>query len=151
MNNSPREDLLDAFAALLGEIRQANGYLTDAGLAVTREPTPTLAETAEEFITVVWVRQARATEPALVRTHRLTTVQVIAKVPAALDDAQARLDAITTDIEVAMDRRQSAFPDKYQYPQYQAAEPLVPQPHTAGWIGVSITYTSHIPIRRPAA
>ena len=151
MNNSPREDLLNAIAGLLGEIQQANGYLTDAGQAVTREPTPVLAETADEFVTVVWSRQQRATEPALVRTHRLTTVQVIAKVPASLTDAQARLDAITTDIEVAMDRRQTAFPTGYQYPQYQAAEPLVPQPHTAGWIGVSMTYTSHIPIRRPAA
>ena len=151
MNNSPREDLLGAFAALLGNILQANGYLTNAGQAVTREPTPVLAETADEFVTVVWSRQQRATDPALVRTHRLTTVQVIAKVPASLTDAQARLDAITTDIEVAMDRRQTAFPTGYQYPQYQAAEPLVPQPHTAGWIGVSMTYISHIPIRRPAA
>ena len=151
MNNSPREDLLDAFAALLGQIQQANGYLTDAGLSVTREPTPVLAEAAGEFVTVVWARQQRATEAALVRSHRLTTVQVIAKVPATLDGAQTRLDAITTDIEVAMDSRQTAFPTGYQYPQYQSAEPLVPQPHTAGWIGVSITYTSHIPIRRPAA
>jgi hypothetical protein len=151
MNNSPREDLLSAFAALLGNILQVNGYLTNSGQAVTLEPTPVLAETAAEFVTVVWSRQQRATDPALVRTHRLTTVQVIAKVPAGLADAQARLDAITTDIEVAMDRRQTAFPAGYQYPQYQQAEPLVPQPHTAGWIGVSITYTSHIPIRRPAA
>ena len=151
MNNSPREDLLTALAAVLAGITQAAGYLTDAGLAVTREPTPMLAETAAEFVTVVWSRQQRATEPALVRTHRLTTVQVIAKVPAALDDAQARLDAITTDIEAALDKKQFAFPAGYQYPQYQAAEPLVPQIHTAGWIGVSITYTSHIPIRRPAA
>lgn len=151
MNDSPREDLLDAFAAVLSGITQAAGYLTDAGLAFTREPTPVLAETAGEFVTAVWSRQQRATEPALVRTHRLTTVQVIAKVPAALADAQERLDAITTDIEAAMDKRQTAFGKGYQYPQYQSAEPLVPQPHTAGWIGVSITYTSHIPIRRPAA
>jgi len=151
MNNSPREDLLLAFEGILLGILQANGYLTDAGLAFTREPTPVLAEAAGEFVTVVWTRQARATEPALVRTHRATTVQIIAKVPTARDDAQARLDAITTDIEAAMDRRQGEFPAGYQYPQYQAAEPLVPQTPTAGWIGVSITYTSHIPIRRPAA
>lgn len=151
MNNSPREDLLEAVAGILGDILQANGYLTDAGQAVTREPTPVLAETAGELIAVVWSQQQRATEAALVRTHRLTSVQIIAKVPAGLADAQTRLDAITTDIETAMDRRQTAFPAGYQYPQYQQAEPLVPQPHTAGWIGVSITYTSHIPIRRPAA
>lgn len=151
MNNSPREDLLDAFATILAGITQANGYLTDAGLAFSREPTPMLAESADAFVTAVWSRQQRATEPALERTHRLTTVQVIAKVPALLDDAQERLDAITTDIEVAMDKRQKAFPSGYEYPKYQTAEPLVPQIHTAGWIGVSITYTSHIPIRRPAA
>lgn len=151
MNNSPREDLLDAFATILGGITQVNGYLTDAGLAFSREPTPMLAENAGAFVTAVWIRQQRATVPALVRTHRLTTVQVIAKVPALLDDAQDRLDAITTDIEAAMEKQYQWFPKGHQYPQYQTAEPLVPQIHTAGWIGVSITYTSHIPIRRPAA
>lgn len=151
MNNSPREDLLAAMAAQLSNITQANGYLTDVGAAVTREPTPVLADDAAEFVTVVWSQQQRATDPALVRTHRLTRVQVIAKVPAGLDDAQDRLDAITTDIEAALEQRQSAYPVGTQHPQYQAAEPLVPQSHSNRWIGVSITYASHIPIRRPAA
>lgn len=151
MNNSPRETLLDSFATLLGQIRIANGYLTDAGLAFTREPTPVLAEASGAFVTAVWTRQDRAANEALMRTHRQTTVQVIAKVPSHLDNAQERLDAITTDIEVAMDKKQIAFPVGWQYPVYQSAEPLVPQAHTTGWIGVSITYTSHIPIRRPAA
>lgn len=151
MNNSPREDLIDAIAGILADIRQANGYLTDAGLVVTSEPTPQLAEVASACVFVVWSRQERASEAALVRTHRLTTVEVIAKVPAGYEDAQAQLDAITTDVEAAMDRRQGAFPPGYQYPQYRSAEPVVPQSSAVGWIAVSITYTSHIPIRRSAA
>jgi hypothetical protein len=148
---SPRDQLLAGLEDILTRIRQANGYLTDAGANFTREPRPASDDSADEFITAVWSRQERATDPALVRTHRLTTVQVAAKVPAGLTDAQARLDAITTDIEMAMEKQEFRFPSGIQYPKYQAAEPALPQQAGAGWIGVFLTYTSHIPIRRPAA
>ena len=149
--SSSRESLLTCVQQSLQRITTENGYETDAGLTVTREPAPLLAEEVEEFIAVVWAKQERASEPALLRTHRLTTVQVIAKVRAGMAEAQARLDAITEDIESAMADQQFRYPTGFQYPQYQAAEPLVPQQITLGWIGVSIAYTSHIPIRRPAA
>jgi len=144
--SSPRWILLDAFAAILSGIRLGNGYRTDAGMAFTREPTPQSADESAEFVTAVWTRQERASDQALIRTHRLTTVEVIAKVPAALDSAQERLDAIAADIERAFSGRQKSFPAGCQFPQYQGATPLTPQQPGAGWVGVSITYTSHIPI-----
>ena len=148
---SPRATLLSAIEDALKRITRGNGYITDAGQTVTREPAPVAGEAESEFITVVWARQERANDTALTRTHRATTVQVIAKVAARMSNAQARLDDITTDIETAMADQQFRFPVGYQFPQYQSAEPLMPQQSTTGWIGVSIAYASHIPIRRPAA
>jgi len=149
--SSSRSALLSKIETSLKRITKANGYHTNAGLAVTLEPAPAIAEAKNEFIAVVWAKQDRATDQALVRTHRLTTVQIVAKVDAGLTEAQSRLDEITEDIETAMADQQFRYPVGFQFPQYQSAEPLVPQQITTGWIGVSIAYTSHIPIRRPAA
>ncbi|AIC13909.1 hypothetical protein [Xylella fastidiosa] len=148
--NSPRATLLSSVEAVLTQITTAAGYLTDVGRTFTLEPAPVLGETTDACITVIWTRQERATIAALTHTHRLTTFQVIAKVPVSFSDAQARLDAITTDIETAMNAKQAHFPVGFHCPQYQVAEPLIPQQHTVGWIGVCITYTSHIPIHPPA-
>lgn len=150
MNNSPRETLIDSCGQVLARIKTVDGFLTDAGLQFTEEPAPVVGDEAGEFITVVWDKQERATDPALLRTHRLTTVRVIAKVKASLTNAQERLDALVTDIEAAFEKQQFRFPVGYQFPQYQSAEPLAAS-ITAGWVGAAVTYTSHIPIRRPAA
>ena len=149
--SSPRKILLACVEDALKRIKTADGYITNAGLHVTQEPAPVIADDAAEFIAVVWNRQERATDPALVRTHRLTTFSVLAKVPAKLTEAQSRLDDLTTDIESAMADQQFRYPVGFEFPKYQSAEPLVPKQITDGWIGVSIAYASHIPIRRPAA
>ncbi|MCH6484244.1 hypothetical protein MMG85_11815 [Pseudoxanthomonas sp. LH2527] len=148
---SPREMLLTRIAECLQRIRVADGYLTDAGLTVTREPAPVIGEAEAAFIAVVWDKQDRAVDPARSNTSRLTTVQVLAKVPATLANAQAKLDALTTDIEEAMADQAFRYPVGFQFPQYQSAQPLAPQQVGQAWIGVAITYTSHIPIRRRAA
>lgn len=141
-----RVQLLEAVQTCLQRISQANGYATDAGALVTLEPAPVVAEDGNEFVAVVWNRQARASDPALTRTHRLTELQIIAKVPATLQDAQARVDAISDDIERAMAERYADFPQRIQFPVYQSAEPFS-GPITASWVGVTFTFTSHIPIK----
>ncbi len=143
---SARTTFLAAIKDCLARIRQADGYLTDAGALATLEPAPVLADEKTPFLTIVWERQARATEPALARTHRLTTVRVIAKIPAASEEAQAWIDAVTDDIERAMSAQHFRFPVGHQVPQYQSAEPLT-GPLASGWVGVIFTFTSHIPIR----
>ena len=145
---SPRTVLLEAFRDCLARIQVAAGYNTNAGSAVTLEPAPHLHSEAA-FIAPVWARQQRATQAAIERTHRLTTVDVVAKVPAALANAQEVLDAIVADIEQAMDEQQFRFPHRYEFPKYQSAEPLAANV-TAGWIGAVVTYTSHIPIKPTA-
>lgn len=141
---SPRETMRAAMVECLQRIQVADGYNTDAGDDVTLEPAPVVSEEKSEFITVVWSRQARPTQPAVMRTHRLTTFDVVAKLSTTLGNAQTRLDAIVSDIEAAMADQQFRYPKGYEFPQYQSTEPLAGAV-TAGWIGAVLTYSSHIP------
>lgn len=145
MADSPRKVYLGHIAECLKQIRKSDGYNTNAGATVTLEPGPKLADDAA-FVTVVWSRQARATEPAVVRVARATTVDIVAKVPAKFTTAQEMLDAIVSDIELALDKQQYRFPVGYQSPQYQSAEPLAAAA-ADGWVGVVVTVAGHIPIR----
>lgn len=144
---SPRQILLAATVDCLREILQASGYRTDAGHDVTDEPAPAAAdEKPDPFLSAVWIRQERATDPAVIRTHRLTTFRVVGRLPASMSNAQERVDALTADVERALDGRPEQWPAGYSSPVYVSAEPLAAQPE-AGYVGVAITYTSHIPIK----
>ncbi|MBD9368857.1 hypothetical protein [Xanthomonas sp. XNM01] len=142
---SPREVLLGAVSDCLSRIRTADGYQTNAGAGVTLEPAPALEGDAA-FIAVVWASQARPTEPAVSRTHRLTTVRIVAHVPARLHVAREVIDQITGDIERAMADQAYRYPQGYSVPQYQSAEPIVGA-STDRWVGVGLTYISNIPIQ----
>lgn len=144
---SPRQVLLSATLDCLREILQADGYRTDAGNDVTDEPAPAAAaEKPNPFLSAVWIRQERATEPAVSRTHRLTTFRVVGQLPSDMDNAQERVDALTSDVERALDARPQHWPAGFSSPVYVSAEPLAAQPE-AGYVGVAITYTSNIPIK----
>ncbi|MBA0420331.1 hypothetical protein D7Y22_05040 [Stenotrophomonas maltophilia] len=123
-----------------------NGYLTDAGAGWTLEPKPGDQDT-QAVLTALIEKQQRPESPSKTNTHRLTTISVIAKVPADTEGYQQALDDLVTDIESAMDSREVArnFPDGIQVPVYVGMEPLMPEKASAGWVGVLITYQSHIP------
>ncbi|ASK91874.1 MULTISPECIES: Clp protease/crotonase-like domain-containing protein [Xanthomonas] len=142
---SPRETLRAAVRDCLAQITVANGYATDAGLAVTLEPGQVGDETLAVLAPLV-TRQERASEQSQARTHRLTTLAVLAKVPADLGEAQARLDDLIADVERAMADKQARYPIGYQFPQYVAMEPAEAKAGM-GWVGALITYQSHIPIK----
>ena len=143
---SPRKQLLQAMGKTLQLISTDNGYLTDAGAGWTLEPAPGDQDTLA-VLTAVIEKQQRAETPSKVNTHRLTTLSVIAKVPADTDGYQRKLDDLITDVEAAMDSRETArnFPDGIQVPVYVGMEPLMPEKASAGWVGVLITYQTHIP------
>ncbi|WP_234367961.1 hypothetical protein [Stenotrophomonas maltophilia] len=143
---SPRRQLLLAMEKTLQQISIENGYLTDAGAGWTLEPTPGDQDT-QAVLTALIEKQQRPESPSKVSTHRLTTVSVIAKVPADTEDYQRVLDDLVTDIEAALDTREVArnFPDGIQVPVYVGMEPLMPEKASAGWVGVLLTYQSHIP------
>ncbi|HDS1222115.1 TPA: hypothetical protein QEF96_000785 [Stenotrophomonas maltophilia] len=130
----------------LQQISIENGYLTDAGAGWTLEPTPGDQDT-QAVLTALIEKQQRPESPSKVSTHRLTTVSVIAKVPADTEEYQQVLDDLVTDIEAALDTREIArnFPDGIQVPVYVGMEPLMPEKASAGWVGVLLTYQTHIP------
>ena len=142
---SSRADLKTAVIACLARITIADGYATDAGTVVTGEPGQ-IAEDATAALAVIVESQSRATEPAVVRTHRVTTVAVIAKVPAAQGNAQARLDLVLDDVDRAMADQQFRYPERITFPQYQSMQPVIAEPGQ-GWVGAVLRYTSHTPIR----
>ena len=142
---SSRASLKAAVIACLARISVAGGYATDAGAVVTGEPGQ-IADDATAALAVVIESQARATDVAVQRTHRLTTVAVIAKVPAAQGNAQARLDLILDDVERAMADQQFRYPERITFPQYQSMQPVIAEPGQ-GWVGAVLRYQSHIPIR----
>ncbi|NLA67367.1 MAG: hypothetical protein GX856_03815 [Gammaproteobacteria bacterium] len=142
--SSPRAIYLAAIADCLRRIRASSGYNTDAGLAVTLEPAPVVSEDGKPVLSPVWERQARATDPAA-RNKRMTTVAILAKVPAAYGNAQGVLDMIVQDVETCLRDQQFRFPAGYDFPQYQSAEPIAASA-AAGWVGAVITVSGHIPI-----
>jgi len=141
---SPREHLRAAVGSCLQRISVANGYQTDAGASLTLEPGQ-VDEDANAVLTVLVAKQQRASESALTRTHRLTTLVVVVKAPAPLDTAQARLDALVADIEQAMADQQFRYPPGIQFPQYVSMEPVKPEAGMS-WVGALLTYQTHIPI-----
>ncbi len=131
-------------AECLQRIAVGSGYQTNGGATVTVEPGQ-VSEEAEAVIAVLVASQARATDPAVLRTHRLTTLGVVAKVPTAQDGAQAALDAIVDDIERCMQDQQFRFPAGIAFPRYVDMQPIKPDPGM-GWIGAVVQYQTHIPI-----
>lgn len=144
--SSPRATWLGAIAACLQRIKKVDGYLTDAGTVVTLEPHPVLGEATTAEVGVIWTRQERPQQDAVRRTHRLTTARIVAYLPASYAARQDVLDDVVTDIETALADQQFRFPNGYEFPKYQSAEPVVSAP-ADGWVAAVITVTGHIPIR----
>lgn len=145
---SPRRALLEAMGITMQGITKASGFLTDAGTGWTLEPGPGDRDT-EAVLTALIEKQQRASDPAKVNTHRLTTISVMAKVPADTEKYQEVLDDLVSDIESALDNNATArnYPVGIQVPVYVGMEPMLPEKAGAGWVGVLMTYQSHIPKR----
>lgn len=137
---------LEAFETCLQTISVANGYHTDAGATVTREPHQ-IPATAGVAVAVVLEGKGPATDPAMRRTHRLATVIIAAKVDSDdNNDAQERLHELMDDIEQAFECKQTQFPSSYQYPAFVDAKPIPPAEGMT-WIGAQVRYSLHIPKR----
>jgi len=140
---SPRRKLLNAFVLNLQRINGADPYRTAVGAVATLEPGQLDPERVEDGLAVYIDKQERASDPALQRTHRLTTVAIVVKRQGG-EAAEESLDAVLEDIERAMDGRQPTWPAGIGQPVYQSMEPLR-APAGADWIGALIRYTSNIP------
>src|SRR5690606_32041407 len=116
---------------------------TTVGTVATLEPGQLDPERVEDGLAVYIERQERATDAAVQRTHRLTTVAIVVKRKGG-EAAEGSLDDVVDDIERAMDGRQPTWPTGFGQPVYQSMEPLR-APAGADWIGALIRYTSNIP------
>ena len=140
---TPRRQLLDAFVLNLQRINGAGLYHTAIGTVVTREPGQLDPERVDDGLAIYIERQERATEAAVQRTHRLTTVSIVVKRRGGTE-AEDELDLVVDDIERALDGQLETWPSSFTRPVYQSMEPLR-APAGADWIGALIRYTSHIP------
>lgn len=140
---TPRRQLLNAFALNLARINGATPYRTDAGTAVTLEPGQLDPDAVDDGMAVYIEKQERASDPAVQRTHRLTTVAIVVKRKGG-EAAEASLDAVVDDIERAMESRQTTWPAGFGQPVYQSMEPQY-APAGADWVGAVIRYTTSIP------
>lgn len=140
---TPRRQLLNAFALNLMRINGVAPYRTDTGTAVTLEPGQLDPEAVDDGLAVYIEKQERASDPAVQRTHRLTTVAIVVKCKGG-EAAEASIDAVVDDIERAMESRQTTWPAGFGQPVYQSMEPLR-APAGADWVGALIRYTTSIP------
>lgn len=145
--STKRWQLLEAVQTCLQAISTSATppYNTSAGEVVTLEPSQ-IQDDGTIALGVVIESQKKATDPAVVRTHRLTTILIAIRVPTGLDDAQAWLDAAIDDVERAMEDKQTAYPPGVTFPQYDSMQPTLP-PKDSNWIGAVLRYTSHVPKR----
>ena len=141
---TPRKQLLEAFRDNLERITTAADYRTNIGAVVTLEPGQLDPEQVSDGLALYIDKQERATDAAVLRTHRLTTVAMVVKRNAE-GTAEETLDDALDDIERALLNRQPTWPFGFGQPQFQSMEPLR-APAGADWVGAILRYTSHIPI-----
>lgn len=142
-DRTPRRKLLDAIVLNLKRIDGAEPYHTAIGEVATLEPGQLDPEQVEDGLAAYIEKQERAGDPALRRTHRLTTVAIVVKRKGG-EAAEESLDAVLEDIERAMEGRQSTWPAGFGQPVYLSMEPLR-APAGSDWIGALIRYETNIP------
>lgn len=134
--------LLGAVAECMQRIRVADGFNTDAGAFVTREPHQIQQNEADELIAVVMDGLGQP-DPALARLGTQVGVVVIAKVKTSLDMAQLRLHQLVDDILRAMDSQQGNFPGGTHYPRFVEAR-LIPPAEGMEWIGAEVRFSAQV-------
>jgi hypothetical protein len=133
--------LLGDVETCLKRIKVADGFHTDVGNYVTREPHQ-IPDAAGAVVAVAMGEIQPAADPRLARTHKLVNVLVIAKVGTA-GDPQLHLHYLIDDIEQAFKDQQQAFGKGRSFPQFVSATPIPPKEGIA-WIGAQVRYTSHV-------
>lgn len=142
MGNPKTWDLVAAFVTCLQSVTVANGYHTNAGQYVTREPSQ-IPETQAALLAVVMESVQRPEDPAVRATHSLVTLVVIGKVSTGTSDAQLRVHELMEDIQTAFFNRRDVFPVGIQYPRFVEAR-VIPPVEGMKWIGAEARFTAHV-------
>lgn len=134
--------LLGAVEECMQRIRVADGFYTDAGANVTREPHQIQESGADELIAVV-MDTLGSGDPALRAIGNGVGVLVVAKVKTSLSTAQLRLHQLIEDIQRAVDGQQSRFPPGTHYPRFVEAR-LIPPAEGMEWIGAEVRFSAQV-------
>ncbi len=134
--------LLGDFETCLQRITTANGFHTNAGLAVTREPSR-VPDSGAAVIAVALGRLDPPDQPGLARTHRKASVLIVAKVAVDDPDDQARLHDLLADITRALDGQAASFGAGRSSPSFVSATPIPPEAGVK-WLGLSVIYSAHV-------
>lgn len=143
-------DYLGRVATMLGNIRIANGYHTDAGLVVTREPAQ--IELDDPARIVVMMDGVRAPEdPAMRKIGVQFVIAIVGQVPKSLDNTQLRMHQLNHDIHRCMADRalqvQHFAPGgEWPIPQFLESS-VVPPAEGMNWIGAAARYTAALRLR----
>lgn len=134
--------MLGEFVTCLQRIRRADGYFTDAGAAVSREPKP--ATTRDPIvINVRWDGKRRPEADAMRRAGGFFNgITIEARVEAGRDDAQYTLHCLIDDIERSLEGQQSAFSSTGTFPQFESMQ-IIPAADGLPWVGADMLFTTH--------
>lgn len=134
--------LLGAVEECMQRIHVENGFYTDAGANVTREPHQIYETEADELIAVV-MDTLGSGDPALRGIGNGVGVLVVAKVKTSLATAQLRLHQLIDDIQRAVDGQQKRFPAGTHYPRFIEAR-LIPPAEGMEWIGAEVRFSAQV-------
>lgn len=143
-------EYLGRVQALLGNITQANGYYTNAGLVVTRDPDQ--IELDDPARIVVMLDGMRAPDdPGMRKVGVQAVFSVVGQVPKTMDSAQQRMHELAADIHRCMGDRtlQMAYfapGNEWPIPQFSESN-VVPPADGINWIGSASRYTAALRLR----
>ena len=143
-------DYIGRIVALLGNIRVANGYYTNAGLVVTREPDQIeLDDPARIIVLLDGLRQPE--DPAMRKIGLQFVIAIVGQVQKSLDNTQLRMHQVSADIHQCMASRalqaQHFAPGgAWPIPQFLESS-VVPAAEGMNWIGAAARYTATVRLR----
>lgn len=134
--------LLGDMETCLQRITTANGFRTDAGHAVTREPAR-VPESESAVIGLALGRLEPPDNPGLARTHRKASVAIVGKIAVDDTEQQAPLHDLLDDITKAIDAQPGRFGAGRSQPIFVSATPIEPEAGVK-WLGVTVIYSAHV-------
>lgn len=134
--------LLGSIETCLQAITVANGYHTDAGLQVTREPAQ-VPDDAGTVLAVILESMRNPDDPAVRNAAQLCSVAVLAKVGTGMSDHQLKLHQLIDDIRRALANRRDVFEVGSQYPRFVEVR-VIPPTEGMKWIGADVRYSAHV-------
>jgi len=143
-------DYIGRIVSLLGNITVANGYHTNAGLLVTREPAQIELDDPERIV-VLLDSMRQPEDPAMRKLGLQLVVAIVGQVKKDLTNPQLRMHQMAADIHRAMGDhalRVAHFAPGQEWPVPQFIESsVVPAAEGMNWIGAAARYTATVRLR----